>query len=222
MTDSPWIETQRNHDMLEKTLADTRRHIGRVELRGTSGAQISINGKAVGILPISAPVHVAAGVVRIAATAAGRQGFDKSLTVAGGEDATLSIDLVPVVVPSALPPIGSPALQVQRSGEATGPAWRRWTGGALFVAWLGRSRRGHRMGRRGRQNDVQRSARRRLRAGLQHEDAGLGLHRGRCGCCGGRSHPVPLEGQRNVRRCRDRSRDDGRSRPILKVALVRS
>lgn len=136
MTDSPWIETQRNHDMLEKTLADTRRHIGRVELRGTSGAQISIDGKAVGILPISAPVHVAAGVVRIAATAAGRQAFEKSLAVVGGEEATLSIDLVPTVAPSPLPSTASSGLQLQGSGEATAPVWRRWTGGALFVAGL--------------------------------------------------------------------------------------
>jgi hypothetical protein len=135
-TDSPWIKIQRNHDMLERTLADARRHIGRVQLRGTSGAQISIDGKAVGILPISAAAHVAAGVVRIAATAAGRQGFEKNLTVAGGEEATLSIDLVPVVAPLALPPAASPVLQVQRSGQATAPAWRRWTGGTLFVAGL--------------------------------------------------------------------------------------
>jgi hypothetical protein len=136
MTDSPWIETPRNHEMLEKTLADARRHIGRVELRGTSGAKITIDGKAIGLLPLSAPVHLVAGVVRIAATAAGRQGFEETFTIAGGEDVTLSIDLVPIVAPAPPPPSASPVLLEQRSGEATAPAWRRWTGGTLFVAGL--------------------------------------------------------------------------------------
>lgn len=132
---SPWIETPRNRDMLEKTLADTRRHIGRIELRGTVGAQVSVDGKAVGVLPLSATVHVPAGQVHIAATAAAHQEFEKTVTVAAGEEATVSIELLPSLPAAPLPP-PAPVVQIQRADESTVPGWRRWTGGGLFVAGL--------------------------------------------------------------------------------------
>lgn len=135
MHDSPWIEMPRNRDMLEKTLASARRHIGRLDVRGATGIQISVDGRAVGVLPLPTPLHVAAGSVRVEATAVGRQSLEKAVAVAAGEDAVVAIELMPVPPP---PPPVAPALsvQTQRTEAREVPTWRRWTGGSLFVVGL--------------------------------------------------------------------------------------
>jgi hypothetical protein len=133
---SPWIENPKNRDMLERTLADARRQIGQLDLRGTSGAQVSVDGQPVRALPLSAPVHVAAGRVRVTATAPGHAPFDKTIEVAGGQQSIIAVDLVPL---PAVPATPAPAVvsAVPSTGEQSrGQAWRKWTGGSLFVVGL--------------------------------------------------------------------------------------
>ena len=133
--DSAWLASPKNREMLEKTLTETRHHIARLDVHGPAGAQISVDGKPVGTLPLAEPIHVAAGTLRLAASASGRQQFEKALTVSGGDETTVSVDLLPLPAPVPSPP--SVALVAQpRSAAPAVPAWRRWTGGALFVAGL--------------------------------------------------------------------------------------
>jgi hypothetical protein len=134
--DSAWIANPRNREMLERTLVDVRRHVAKIDLRGTPGAEVSIDGKAAGTLPMNEPVHVAAGMVRITAVAPGRQSFEKVLNVAGGQETTVPVDLAPLAPAPANPAVAAPLLAQRRSEEPAVPAWRRWTGGALAIAGL--------------------------------------------------------------------------------------
>ena len=135
--DSPWIENPKNRETLEKILADARRQVARVHLRGTPGAEVSIDGKRAGVLPLDAPVHVAAGTVRIRGTAPGRRPFEKELVVAGGDDTTASVDLEVLPPVPAVSPATTLVVSPPPSAPPTGrPAWRMWTGGALIAGGL--------------------------------------------------------------------------------------
>ena len=127
--------------MLEKTLAETKRHVARLDVRGTAGAEISVEGQPVGTLPLPEPIHVAAGAVRLGASAPGRKGFDRTIVVAGGEETSVPIDLAPLPVSPSPPgpPAANPAPLTGPAAVETRdvPAWRRWTGGGLFVLGLG-------------------------------------------------------------------------------------
>jgi len=134
--DSPWTEVPKNREMLEKTLADVQKQIARVRLAGTPGAEVFVEGKSVGGLPMSEPLHVAAGNVRLRATAAGRMPVEKDMTVRGGEETVASLEL-PIAAPAA-PPAPAPAalLAAAPTPEHRRPAWRTWTGAALGAAGL--------------------------------------------------------------------------------------
>jgi hypothetical protein len=135
--DSAWLGVARNRAMLERALLDARRQIARVRIDGTAGADVSVDGRRVGRLPLAAPVHVAAGTIRIEATAAGRQPADRRIAVQGGEEATVALALAPAVpIMGAAPgPAPAPAVLVSAAlPEARTPAWRKWSGGALIGA----------------------------------------------------------------------------------------
>ena len=56
----PWVE--KNRRTLEDALAIVKSHIARIEVDGKPiGAEVWVNGTLVGKLPLSVPVHVAAG-----------------------------------------------------------------------------------------------------------------------------------------------------------------
>src|SRR6185312_3553390 len=128
-----WLANPRNHEMLEKTLAETRHHIGHLDVRGPAGAQISVDGKPAGTLPLPEPIHVAAGTLRLAASASRSQPFEKTLTIAGGEETTVSVELLPLSTPAPLPTASISLLAHPRAEAPAVPSWRRWTGGTLFV-----------------------------------------------------------------------------------------
>src|SRR4051812_24241536 len=71
--DAPWSDVPKNREMLERTLAEARKRIARIDVRGTQGGEVAIDGKRAGMLPLPAPVHVAAGTIRLTVKAAGRQ-----------------------------------------------------------------------------------------------------------------------------------------------------
>lgn len=129
--DSPWLTNLKNREMLEKTLSETRRHVGRLAVSGTAGVEISVNGKPVGALPLTGPIHVLPGTIRLTASAPNRKAFDKTLVVAGGEEVAVAISLDPVApsTPAVAPISAAPHID----GTAV-PAWRRWTGAGLFIA----------------------------------------------------------------------------------------
>lgn len=69
-TADPWIV--RNHTLLDQALADIRQHIGSLELSGgTPGAEVRINGRVAGKMPLDRPLRVEAGSVSLEVRAAG-------------------------------------------------------------------------------------------------------------------------------------------------------
>jgi hypothetical protein len=69
-TREPWIT--RNTALLEQALIDIREHLGSMELTGGQpGAEVRINGRVVGNLPLGGPVRVEAGSVAVEVRAAG-------------------------------------------------------------------------------------------------------------------------------------------------------
>ncbi len=130
--ESSWLAIPKNREMLEKTLAETRRHVAQIEIAGTPGAQVSLDGRSAGVLPLASPIRVTAGTVRLTATAAGRHAFEQVLTLSGGERASIRVDLEPVA-PVAQPLVGARDMLAEQSDQTSVPAWRRWTGAGLFA-----------------------------------------------------------------------------------------
>jgi len=88
----PWIEERRAP--LERALEATRRHLGRVEVTGgVPGAEVVVNGRSAGALPLDGPITVEAGTVVLEVRAAGYLAIQRSIQVAAGslarEDITL-------------------------------------------------------------------------------------------------------------------------------------
>jgi hypothetical protein len=132
--DSPWTDLPKNREMLEKTLAEARKQIALVRLSGTPGAEISVDGRRIGVLPIGDPIHVAAGTIRIRATAPGLQPVEKEVAARGGEETTTTLELsIAVAVPAAAPPVLVAAEKPPQQRRST---WRTWTGMALGAVGL--------------------------------------------------------------------------------------
>jgi hypothetical protein len=129
--DSDWIENPKTRETLQKALADVGRHLGRVRIEGTSGAEITIDGRAVGRLPLPGSVAVNPSAIRIRATAPGHQPFDLDVVATAGEEIVARTDFVPV--PIAVPSLGAQPL-LPPAAPLSPPddhRWRQWTGTAL-------------------------------------------------------------------------------------------
>jgi hypothetical protein len=87
----PWVA--KNRDTLEASLKRARDNIGQVMVTGSpAGAQVFVNGHAVGQLPLSEPLRMARGLADIELRAQGYTTAHRSITVTG-EAATLAIKL---------------------------------------------------------------------------------------------------------------------------------
>jgi hypothetical protein len=96
-----WIAQHRAG--LQSTYEAIASHVGTLEVRGSVvGAQVLVNGSAVGVLPLAAPVRVVAGTVTLRVTAAGYLPVERSVPIEGGGLARETVDLVAA-------PAGSPA-----------------------------------------------------------------------------------------------------------------
>jgi hypothetical protein len=104
--DDDWIK--KNRAALETALEVIRGHLGRVVILGSpAGAVVSVNGQAIGKLPMSAPVAVAAGDVLATVDAPGYVSISRKIAVSSGQMARETIDL-PLIPPSA-PVLAAPA-----------------------------------------------------------------------------------------------------------------
>ncbi len=99
-----WIRT--NRETIEEALTVAKRNVGRVEITGDpSGAEVLVNGRPVGTVPLPQPVRVIAGSVDIELRAPGyRPGF-RTITIAG-------LQYQPVVI----------RLDKEGEGSSAGPA----------------------------------------------------------------------------------------------------
>jgi len=99
----PWIS--RNASLLEQALADIREHLGSMELSGGQpGAEVRVNGRVVGRLPLDGPVRVEAGSVAVEVRAPGYLPIARTLVVPAKGLARQPIVMVAVTVMPEAPP----------------------------------------------------------------------------------------------------------------------
>lgn len=112
-----------------------------VNVKGIEGADVSIDDNALGNAPISKQL-VDAGDHRVAVSKEGYTPFNKSITLAGGDDSTIDVELQPVpVVPQQQP---TERIIVERHDDGGGPryvpppppnyTWVGWVVTGVFAA----------------------------------------------------------------------------------------
>jgi hypothetical protein len=142
----PWVE--QNRGVLEQNLARARAAIGEIAVAGMpAGAEVWVNGKKAGHLPLASPVRAGEGPATVELRAPGHVTAHASLDVVGGVQKQLSINLQRETSSrSRSAAVAQLAVGRQaRSSEVSAfpqrpPAWQRpaaWTAGAAFGATLG-------------------------------------------------------------------------------------
>lgn len=132
---SPWTRKYKN--LLEQTLGIVRSHIGEVNVAGPPGAELFVDGKSVGSLPLASPLRLSEGNVVLSARKDGYREDTRTVKVAGGQATAVSLELPSVVAvePMPAPSVGAPVGGVgSDGGAADSTATKRWLGyGALGV-----------------------------------------------------------------------------------------
>ena len=89
----PWIE--RNRVQLEGVRAQVLEHIGYLELRGgVPGAEVLLDGRLVGTMPLSDPLRLVAGSVTLTVRSPGYLPLTRTTLIAGGQLRQESIELI--------------------------------------------------------------------------------------------------------------------------------
>jgi hypothetical protein len=117
--DSPWIDAKENRSVLEQVLANVRTHVGGLRLQGTEGAEVKVNDQSVGRLPVSKAVRVPEGTARVTAVAPGRRSVERDVSVHGGDDIVVRLDLEAQTVAAPTP---APAVEPIASEVHASPA----------------------------------------------------------------------------------------------------
>jgi hypothetical protein len=87
-----WIA--KNRATLDDALGTIEGHLGRIEVLGDpEGAEVSVNGRTIGKLPLSDAVRVSAGQVDVELRAPGYVAAQRSLTIVGGQYQRLVLHL---------------------------------------------------------------------------------------------------------------------------------
>lgn len=94
-----WIA--KNRSALEGALGVVRRHLGSLEVRGTDGAEVVLDGVRLGALPAAAPFRVEAGKRTLELRARGFHATARSIEVPAGGVARETVALVAQSAPSA-------------------------------------------------------------------------------------------------------------------------
>ena len=118
-----WIDTRRS--VLEAELAAIRGHLGRLDVVGTAGARVVVDGREVGDLPLRAPIYLPPGHVDLLVAAPGFHRVERRVEILAGVLARESTELRPVDAEpqeAAGPAAGSPSAVVAPPTEAEGSA----------------------------------------------------------------------------------------------------
>ena len=110
--DDAWIA--KNRGALEGALATIRRRLGTLEVRGTDGADVMLDGVRLGVLPATAPFRVEAGRRTLEIRKDGFHPTTRSLEIPAGGVARETVTLVAVTPETVAKPGGGP-------GAAGGP-----------------------------------------------------------------------------------------------------
>lgn len=154
----PWVT--KYHQSLVDAMGVIQRHLGRVEIIGEpEGAEVSVNGRAVGRLPLADPIAVSAGEVDIEVRAPGYEAGQRTVNIVAGQyqRVVLRLSKTPQPVaanpePPAIAQVDSPPREpareptlVQPTPQPPKPAVEdrstprtvlKWTAAGLSVAGL--------------------------------------------------------------------------------------
>ena len=120
-TGDAWV--RKNRTTIEAALATIRAHVGRVQIDGGEpGAQVTVNGRPVGSIPLRDSVPVNAGPVDVEVRASGYAPALKTVNVAAGELTRVSFTLLPAAEASARPRQPPPF----QPGPAPAPSLSPW------------------------------------------------------------------------------------------------
>jgi len=118
-TRDPWIA--RNRPLLEQALGEIRQHVGSLELSGgTPGAEVRVNGRVAGKMPLDGPLRVEAGSVSLEVRAAGYLPVVRTINVPANGLAREPITLVAVSGPPNIHPVPAMAPPAQVSADQSG------------------------------------------------------------------------------------------------------
>lgn len=112
----PWVAG--NRKLLDKALALVRQHIGELAVQGPPGTRLQVSGYGMKLLPLTAPLRVAAGDIRVSAIAAGYKQLIQVVRVEAGKRTSLVLNLVPYHQEPSTPRNGT-------AGEGAGTAGQR-------------------------------------------------------------------------------------------------
>jgi hypothetical protein len=138
-TDDPWIIA--NKPIVLQSLQTVRRHVGSLEITGEpTGAEVLVNGRRAGLLPLDQVVRVNAGVAYVEVRAAGYRPIAQTVRVMAASVqpvvAHLQKEVTAPVVPSGggIAPAGSSTLGVTNVRDMQHPAARALTVAKFAVA----------------------------------------------------------------------------------------
>jgi hypothetical protein len=160
--DDPWVK--KNRGAIEQSLSEAKMKVAVIEVIGEPpGADVLVNGKVVGQLPLPGPVRIEAGEIDVELRAEGHRPSLKSLQVQGGQYQRIAVradlDAPPSAAPAAAPapapgapnvsvyvqqpnsPSGAPGATVTArpaepasgSGWRSAPKWISWGLGAVAL-----------------------------------------------------------------------------------------
>lgn len=145
--DDPWIE--KNRATLSAALTTIQSHLGSLEIWGTpAGAEILVDMKEVGTLPLTRPLRVSGDSVLVVVRAAGFMETSRSVRVVAGTLVREHVELLPIVASSdpgrkkdgagtSVPGIGVVSTPAE-SGRATpSSGLRSWAWGLGVAALTG-------------------------------------------------------------------------------------
>ena len=123
----PWVA--KNRATLDEALGMIQAHLGRVEIIGDpEGAEVSVNGRSVGKLPLQGAVRVSAGEVEVEIHAPGYVMAQRTLTIVGGQYQRLVLHLTKEAIAQSATPGPRRARRTRRT-RTEGRWQRRCAGG---------------------------------------------------------------------------------------------
>jgi hypothetical protein len=118
----PWIA--KNRASLEDSLATIDKHVGRLEiLGGLAGAEVRVNGRLAGTLPLGGPISVEVGSATLGIHLAGYVAVERTVAIV---PQMLTRETIALVAEAMAPPPAPPALQTTGAPAAAQSGWKRW------------------------------------------------------------------------------------------------
>jgi hypothetical protein len=127
---------------LEESLRVVREHLGTLQLEGTAGAMVEVNGRALGKLPLESPLRVRAGSVTVLATLEGFVALERITSVPAQGEARVSLELqakrddAQKAPPAPPPPQASPSPSGPVTPEAAVARASTEKEGSSTLAWI--------------------------------------------------------------------------------------